>query len=440
VGSNVTSNSVLRNVLISDGSGSDVALELNADITIDNVQVRNGEQDGVWATDFKDGSRQLSVEGVGGSAVVFKGEGALTRFPLGGMLLNNTNNEAPLRISEIAKTQTVHNIGIPYVQESRILQTGGELTFEAGVDYRFKPDMTLSIGWNNATAGVHVNGTAAQPVKFGAWQANSSQWGGLEIGSNVTTNSNLTNVEFRQGGSGSTPVLDIGAAILLDGVKVEDNVTGVQISKVGLAPASKNLTITKTKGRPLSIDPDGLFSLPQGGSFTGNDLDQIEVQGTTIAKSGTIADPGVPYYLTGTVNIVGGSNIVIAPGTDFVMGIDCLLTVGWNQGTSSFIANGTAAAPITFTGLVTTAGSWRGILVERNVLSNSLFNYVQIGHAGGPTSGPGGALELTAAIPVTNSKFFLYAGYGITKPDSITTDYAPTNTFDTTGLGPIGKN
>jgi len=440
VGTNVTSNSVLRNVLISDGAGSDVALELLADITIDNVQVRNAEKDGVLAFDFKEGSRQLSVEGVGGSAVAFTGEGALTRFPLGGMLLNNASNEAVVRISDIAKAQTLHNIGIPYVQENNITHRGGELTFEAGVDYRFKPDKTLSIGWNNSTAGVHINGTAALPVKFGAWQVNSSQWGGLEIGSNVTTNSNLTNVEIRQAGSNGAPALEVGAAILLDGVKLEDNVMGVEISKLGLATGSKNLTITKTMGRPLAIDADGVFSLPQGGSYTGNAIDQIEVKGTAINKSGTIADPGVPYYFTGTVNIMGGSNIVVAPGTDFVMGTDALLNVGWNRGTTSFIANGTAAAPITFTGLTPTAGSWIGISVESNVLSNSLLNYVQIGHAGGTTSNPGGALELAAAIPVTNCKFYLYAGYGITKPDTITTDYAPTNMFDTVGLGPIGKN
>jgi hypothetical protein len=440
VGSNVTSNSVLRNVLISDGAGSDNALELQSDITIDNVQIRNAEKDGVWATDFKEGSRSLSVEGAGGSAVVFKGEGAITRFPLGGMLLNNTSNQAVIRISEIAKTATVHNLGIPYVQEDNLRVTGGEITFEAGVDYRFSPDRTLTIGWNSSTAGVHVNGTAAAPVKFNALQDITSQWAGILVETNVTTNSNITYVEVRRGGANTTPALELRAAVLVDNVKLEDNVTGMEISDKGLATGSKNLTITKTKGRPLSIVPDGLFTLPQGSSFSGNDLDQIEVNGQAINKSGTIADPGIPYYLTGVVRILGGSNVVIAPGTDFVMNVDSEIDVGWNNGTTSFIAVGTAALPITFVGITPTAGSWHGILVESNVLTNSRLDYVQVSHAGGPTSNPGAALEVRVAIPVTNSKFLLYTGYGISKPDAITTDYAPTNTFDTTGLGPIGKN
>ncbi|MEY4512659.1 MAG: hypothetical protein RLZZ450_4781 [Pseudomonadota bacterium] len=439
LGSNVTSNSVLRNVLISDGAGADNALELQADVTVDNVQIRNGEKDGVWATDFKEGSRALSVEGVGGSAVVFKGEGAISRFPLGGMLLNNTNNQAVVRVYDITKTATVHNLGIPYVQEDNLRVTGGEITFEAGVDYRFNPDRTLTVGWNSSTAGVHVNGTAAAPVKFSALQAITSQWAGILVETNVTTNSNLSYMEVRQGGTNTTPALELRSAVLVENVKLEDNVTGMEISDKGLATGSKNLTITKTKGRPLSIVPDGLFTLPQGSTFTGNDLDQIEVNGTTVNKSGTIADPGIPYYLTGVVRILGGANVVIAPGTDFVMGVDSEIDIGWNSGTTSFIAAGTAAAPITFVGITPTAGSWHGLYVEANVLSNSKLDYVQISHAGGPSSNPGGALELRVGIPVTNSKFLLYAGYGISKPSTITTDYAPTNTFDTTGLGPIGK-
>lgn len=440
VGSNVTSNSVLRNVLISDAAGADYALELDADITIDNVQIRNGEKDGVRAFDFKEGSRSLSVEGVGGSAVLFDGEGAITRFPLGGMLLNNAKNQAVITISDIMTTVTVHNIGIPYVQDTDLRVRGGELTFEAGVDYRFNPDRTLTIGWNGSTAGVHVNGTAAAPVKFNSLQDITSQWSGISVETNVTTNSNLTYMEVRRGGSNARPALELLAPVLVDNVKLEDNVTGLEISDKGLATGSKNLTVTKTKGRPLSIVPDGLFTLPQGSSFSGNDLDQIEVVGTSINKSGTIADAGIPYYLTGVVRILGGANVVIAPGTDFVMGVDSELDVGWNNGTTSFIAAGTAAAPITFVGITPTAGSWHGLYIESNVLTNSKLDYVQISHGGGPTSSPGSALELRVAIPVTNSKFLQYTGYGISKPDTITTDYAPTNTFDTTGLGPIGKN
>lgn len=436
LGTNVTSNSVMRNVLISDGSGTDTALELSADITLDNVQVRNGEKDGVWARDFKPDSRALSVEGVGGAAVALTGQGAVTRFPLGGMLLNNTQNVAALRFSTLDVDTTVHNIGIPYVQEQNLLQSKGVLTFEAGVDYRVDTDRTLELGWNSNATTVQMNGTAAAPVKFSAAVANS-YWGGLSIGSNVTSNSRLGYVEIRSGGSGSEFALDVAAGILLDNVKLENNTNGAKLGATPLATGSKNLTITGSRGRPLTVPPDGVFTIPQGGDFKGNTIDQIEVDGTTFAKPGTIADLGVPYFLSGDVLQAKDANLVIAPGTDFVMDADTTLRVGWNSNSVSFVAKGTAAAPITFTGITPIAGSWRGIEVGSNVQSTSAFDYVQIGHAGG---GGLGALELNSAIPVTNSRFYASAGYGITKPDAITQDYSLSNTFESIATANIGKN
>jgi hypothetical protein len=433
LGNNVTSNSVLRNVLISDGAGADAALKLGADVLVDNVQVRNAEKDGVWALDFKEGSKALSVEGVGGSAVVLNGTGALTRFPRGGMLLNNVENQAILRFAYIEESATVHNLGIPYLQEATIRHSAGELTFEAGIDYRFKPDVSLNVGWNSATAGLHVNGTAAAPVRFSAWKSTTSQWGGLTVESKVTTDSNITYAEFRQGGSTTTPVLSIAAPLLVDNVKLDDNKTGMVIGKAGLATGSKNLTIGKTKGRPLKVDPGALFSIPLGGTFTGNEVDQIEIDGVYLEAGGTINDLGVPYYFDGQIKSYA-VDLVIAAGTDFVMGIDSIIDIGWNGQAGSLVAEGTATAPITFSGSSAMPGTWQGVVIGSKVKSNSRLSYVQIAHAGTAT---GSALALNASIPVTNSKLSQSAGYCLIKEAGDTRDYLATNTFDMCALGNI---
>jgi len=387
------------------------------------VQVRNSEKDGVWALDFKEGSKQLSVDGAGGSTVVLTGTGAITRFPLGGMLLNNVENQAVVRFSDIEATTVVHNIGIPYVQEALLRQRAGDLTFEAGVDYRFKPDVSLNVGWNGNSAGLHVNGTAAAPVRFSSWKPTTSQWGGMTVESNVTTDSNITYAEFRQGGSGTSPVLSIDTPMLIDNVKLEDNKNGMDVSALGLAATSKNLTITKTKGRPLKVEPDAIYSIPLGGTFTGNDIDQIEIVGTSFDTSGKINDPGVPYFLTGQVRTTM-VDVVIAAGTDFVMGVDTLFQIGWNGSAGSLIANGTADAPITFTGANATPGTWNGITIGSSVLSNSLLNYVQISQAG---KTGGAALDMQVSIPVTNSKISGSAGSCISKETADLRDYATTN-------------
>ena len=113
----------------SDGGSTEEALKVLGVLTLDNVQVRNALKDGIWAVDFKPDSSKLSVEGVGGTAVVLTSEDALTHFPIGGTLLNNTANEALLSFTNFKNTTVIHNIGIPYVQTGEVYQSDGDLTF-----------------------------------------------------------------------------------------------------------------------------------------------------------------------------------------------------------------------------------------------------------------------------------------------------------------------
>jgi hypothetical protein len=433
ISTNVTSNSTLRNVLFSDGSGTDAALHLDKDITLDNVQVRNGEKDGVWATDFAPASRALSVEGVGGNAVVLDGDGAATHFPLGGTLANNAPNEAVVRFTSISNDTVFHDIGIPYVQENALYQREGDVTFEAGVDYRLKADTTLSFGYGTSVA-VHANGTADKPVKFTAAQGASGPFSSLVVDTGTTSNSNFTYTTVSFGGAQQEPALDLKVAVLIDNVTLVDNNTGMQIAAAGVAAGSKNLSITRTKGRPLSVDAAAVFKLPQGGTFTPNDVAQIAVTGSRFSNGGTIADLGVPYYLQGQL-YTDDSPITIAPGVDFVMGADATLSVAY-YGKTTFIAKGTAALPITFVGETASPGFWAGIDVDGQATTSSAFDYVQISHAGG---GGQASLRLDAkspstasSVPVTNSKISQSGGACISKPRADTTNYAPTNTLDCT--------
>lgn len=440
--SNVTSNSVLRNVLFSDGAGTSntAALELSADLLVDNVQVRNAGAVGVQAVDFKAGSTRLSVDGAGGAALVLTGEGALTRFPRGGFFSGNADNVARIRFNTFTQASVVHAIGVPYVQEGSVTTTGGSLTFEAGVDYRFQPDRTLEIGWNANSAGVYVNGTAAAPVVFRGTTDTSAAWAGLIIGSNVSTDSNLTYLEIRQGGGGTQDALEINSAIKLDHVTLRNNTLGVHVSQKGLAPSSTALTVTETKNYPVVVVGDGIYTLPAGGAYTGNMTDQIRFEGGSLGTSGTIPDLGVPYLVGQTTRVVpasgsGGITLTIAPGTEFVMSSGVSFEVGWNGSDVGFTANGTVAAPIRFTGASATAGFWGQLIIGTAVRPNSSLSYVEIGHGG---LGNSALLELGVAIPVSNSRFFDSPGYGIEKLAGNAMDYAAMgNTFERLTLGNV---
>jgi hypothetical protein len=433
--SNVTSNSVLRNVLIADGAGeTGPALDLKADVTIDNVQVRNAQHSGVLALDFKDGSKQLSVDGSGGPAVVLSSTSAITRFPLGGYLRDNVENVARLRFTYMDGTTIVHNIGIPYLQESDVYARTGQLTVEAGVDYRFLPDTTLEVGWNGGSVGLHVNGTAAAPVVFRAATDVTASWTGIHVSPTVTTDSNISYAEVRQGGAATAYALDIDAPLKVDHVTLRGNARSMKVGASGLGAASTALTITGSQSFPLVVVSDGVFGLPTGGTFTGNAIDQISIEGNMLRKGGTIADLGVPYLIPATLYVGGTAAITIAPGTDFLVGAGADIYVGWNGGDVALTANGTVDAPIRFLGLNATVGFWGSLILEPTVRTNSQLSYVQVGHGGQLGTA---LLELRANVPVTNSRFFDSAGYGISKLTANPNDYMPTNTFETLTSGNI---
>lgn len=435
VEANVTSDSVLRNVLIAGGGGDQkAALVLNADLTVDNVQVRNVSTLGVQAVDFKEGSRQLSVEGSAGAAVALTGIGAITRFPLGGYFRGNIDNVARLRLSRVDATTVVHNLGIPYVQEQTLYTGEGDLTIEAGVDYRFQPDTSLEVGWSNASAGFYVQGTAAAPVVFRGVSDVSASWGGISINANVKTNSHLTYTEIRQGGRGTTYALSVLAPVKVDHVTLTGNGQGVLVAANGFAAESNALTITGGQSYPLVARDEGWFGLPKGGTLTGNAIDQISVEASTLDRSGTIHDLGVPYLIVNSLYLSGTTTFTVAPGVEFLLGADVNINVGWSNSNVTLIADGTADAPIRFTGLNAVAGSWGTIAFERSVSSASKLNYLQIGHGG---KNQGSLLSLRASIPVTNSRFFDSGGFGIAKLEANTIDYLPSNTFENVPSGNV---
>lgn len=437
VGGNVTSDSVLSHVLISDSGGTDAALVLNADIAVKDVQVRNSGSDGVWATDFKAGSAGLTAEGNDGAPVVLRDVGAATRFPLGGVLEGNTEQLVRVRFDTIDEDTTFAALPVHYLQEKAVTTRGGSvLTFAANVDYRFTADTYLEVGWNSSVAELQIEGTETEPVRFSGESNTPGFWGGLLIGNAVRSNSKLSYLELEDAGGSTYPAIDFAAPVIVDHVSLANNELGVYVGAKGLEATSSDLSITTTSGVPLTVAPDALVTLPTGGSFTGNDEDLVAVNAGNYTGEGTVPNLGVPYLIKGEFSTRTGSKLVLEPGTHFRMTADSFIEIGWNSSTSSFEAVGTAAKPIVFSGEEETAGYWGGIIVGTAVSSASGFEFVEVAHAGGPSVGA--ALKLNTPIDVKNSAFSKSAGFGILKRESDATDYTTGNTFTAVVSGSVG--
>jgi len=438
VGSNVTSNSVLSHVLVADGGG-DAAVVLEADVKVTDLVVRNADADGVHARDFDDASERLTVEGSGDAPVVLTGQRAATNFPLGGSLIGNGEDLVRVRFTDIDEDTTFHATGVPYLQEASIdTSEGAILTFEEGVEYRFTTDTDLEIGWNSSDAELQVKGSEDAPVIFRGEDDEAGAWGGLIIGPNVRTDSTLEYLEIRHGGGNDTRPLRVNAAIVLDHVTLEDNAVEAYIAAVGVAASSTELSITGSGAHALTVHPDALTSLPEGGTFTGNTSDWIEVEGGSYTReSGTVPNLGVPYRILDSIDTREDSVLTLAAGTEFEMTADTQLEIGWNSGAATINAEGTEADPIVFRGVVEEAGYWVGIAIGVNVTTDSILDHVEIGHAGQGT-GIVGNLRLDSPITVTNSRFFDSAGFGIVKSSADVTDYTETNTFEGVLSGNVG--
>jgi hypothetical protein len=440
VGNRVTSDSVLENVIISDGGRDTLAaLELNAPVLVKNVQVIRSAGEGVQATDFKEGSEKLTVMGAAKIGLVLLGQGAITRLPLGGSYRGNTTDVVALRLTAIDVDTTFRDPGVPYVQEKTILtREGARITFEAGVDYRLAVDQELSFGWNSNETTVIANGTAEKPVLFGKTSDSAGGYKSIILGHQVRSDSVLRHVKVRGGGNGG-PALGIHAALTIDHLTLEANQTGLNLEGPGFSASSSTLTITGTSGGPpATVQPNNAITLPRGGTFTGNvTRDWIVIEGGDFTASGTLPELGVPYRVEGVIRTRDQSSLTIEPGITFLMAADTGFEFGWNNNDATVTAVGTMARPIVWKGAGDEAamGYWNGLVIESMVRTSSRLEWVEVRNGG---KADGAALRVQQPMTVTNSKFIRSAGVGIRKEASDGTDYtAAGNTFEMCAMGNV---
>ncbi|MBN1338607.1 MAG: right-handed parallel beta-helix repeat-containing protein [Bacteroidales bacterium] len=109
-----------------------------------------------------------------------------------------------------------------------------------------------------------------------------------------------------------------------------------------------------------------------GNTYSGNLYQKIYIAGATISMDAVWENPGIPYYISGNVNIQGtdGSNgittLTLSPGCELKFGSTVFLYTGHNSNQSypgGLIAAGTELQPILFTSNQTSpsAGYWSGL-------------------------------------------------------------------------------
>ena len=429
IGRDVSSDSVFEHVQIRGAGAAGAALALQAGIRLTDVSIHGSVGDGVRAELFARGSARLNVLNSAGAPVVLTAPAAFNELPLGGHFEGNADNVVRVRFSErITTAVTVHDPGIPYVQEGEVDVDDIEITFEAGVDYRFAADGRLVFGFSGEATELHVAGTAEAPVVFQGAEPTKGYWQGLEIQRAVNIASTLSHMRVLHAGGLEHPSLRIASELSVSDLTLEDNLIGLHLASP-LQPDSARLTIAGTEGPPLVVlDSEALTRIPEGSSFLGNAEDVIVVANDSIhcAAQGTVHAFGVPYLLTRELSLSKQARVTIEPGAQFIVGGDVSFVVGSGGDPATLIAVGTQAKPIVFRGERDLPGYWEEIEVLTQVGDDTRIDHVEIRNAGKANSA---ALRLRKSISVTNTMIAHSAGAGIMRPAEAARDYSATNTF-----------
>jgi len=425
--SDVGPDTVLQNLVISGGL-TRFGLFAYSPARFENVRLIDM---GVQASAFAPGSSGLVVEHSLGSPMEIDFPSALVNFPINSRILG----PEPIVLDFLTNTRleadaTLYDLGTPYAQSGDLnVVNGATLTIQAGVQIGYNGLDQLGVGLTEP-GGLRIEGTPESPVVLKGNAEIPGAWIGVRLGPNTLPDSRLSNVQILHGGDGGN-ALDTEAAVLLDGVSVEQfGNTGVLIRAPGVAAGSR-LKVRASGRYPLSVDPGALLASPAVEQIGSEPL-VIRVENGPFSQQGTLPNLGVPYGIFFDLELVDNASLTIAPGTRFQMSLNTALRVGTDGELGTLIARGTPEAPIVFEGIETTAGYWEGIVIGAGASAQSAIENVEIAHGGDA------CLTLETAVPVSSANIHDCVGFGILAPAGASASYAG-NQFSAVPSGNVGE-
>jgi len=291
------------------------------------------------------------------------------------------------------------------------------LTIQPGTVIKFEAGASLTIGYySNAT--LIANGTASNPIIFksSALLPSAGAWDGLYFYNYTLNNTSLAYCNIQYAGSNASygAVNLFGCDIAINNCTISNSgsagvYTSYSNNKGGFVTYTNN-TINTTAKYGIVLNAQKIATIGLGNTFT--NAKGILIQGDYNNNTATTwRNLGAPYVITNEVSVDG--NLTIEPGTTFKFDAGGWLTVGYYS-TTTFTADGTSAAPITFTSSAAspTSGAWVGISFYPYTQTNSKMNYCLVDYAGSNVS-YGAITIFGASIAFTNNTVRNSSAYGI---------------------------
>ena len=395
--------SVLRHCVVEYAGSSGALVGCDAgQVVIDSCAFHSSSGRGVAATGR--GIASLSATSVSGCA----GYPVSVSANLVSAIANNNtltaNNRDAIEVAggTVTASDTWPHSGVPYCVTSTVTvaDTSNPLLFIApGCSLLFGDSAALRVGVGKP-GGLRADGTYGRIVLAPIAGA-SAKWRGIEFWEKADPFRSLLNYCSVEGAGLGNP-----AAITCYSVAVSVGNTyvgggagdGVYCYNTGLARFENN-TVTGCAGFPLHIGAQYVGTIGSGNRFTGNGTSAIRVNSGALTGNTQFRRQDVPYRITGTIAVGAPAEpvLVIDPGVRLQFDSGAL-TIGADA-PARLQAIGVPDS-IVFTGTADTAGSWRGLELQRFASSASRLERCRMLYGG---EGGNGILFIDQSVPTVVS-------------------------------------
>ena len=221
------------------------------------------------------------------------------------------------------------------------------LTLPPGVVMEFNPAVRLTIGYSGSTAS--SGALVATGAIFRGAVSGPGSWDGLYF-STYTGSNLLSACQISDAGAGGMGAVTIANnSTTVTGCLIQNNLSrGINISTGKHANISANV-ITACGSYPLAVDAKGAHYVQANNIMTGNAMDMVELNPVVVDIDCTWRNPGIPYLLTGSVNIYASTapRLTILPGTIVMMNNQEGILIGYSG--SNVNSGALRATGVTFT-------------------------------------------------------------------------------------------
>jgi len=260
------------------------------------------------------------------------------------------------------------------------VRSGATLTVEPGVTLVFTEETALSVEEDSALVAA---GTAERNITFTGLEKIPGYWMGVAFSSSANALNTLDHVVIEYGGSDYWYVGDDFANLVVDDATVAiSNTTLREGQGYGFYFYLSDVTrfddnvVTQNATAAGYLYANDVGALSATSTYTGNDVDRIDVWGGLVDQDQTWAAQDVEYLILSNTEVT--ATLTIGAGATLAFAEDTGLSI---EATGALVADG-AQASILFTGDQPESGFWHGIAFNGSISDANRLAHATVEYAG----------------------------------------------------------